>query len=89
LEHGEYVLLPEERVWMPEIGLAIGREEGIHLGWQREWLFWYDENGQRLATPEELAQQTQQARQQTQQAQQKAERLAEKLRELGIDPSEI
>lgn len=67
---------------MPEIGLAIGREEGIHLGWQREWLFWYDENGQRLATPEELAQQTQQARQ-------KAERLAAKLRELGIDPSEI
>ena len=96
LEHGAYVLLPEERVWMPEIGLAIGREEGIHLGWQREWLFWYDENGQRLATPEELAKQTQQARQQaeqaqqqTQQAQQKAERLAEKLRELGIDPSEI
>ena len=89
LEHGQYVLLPDERVWMPEIGLAIGREEGIHQGWQREWLFWYNQDGHRLATPEELAQQTQQAQQQAQQAQQYAERLAAKLRELGIDPSEI
>jgi Uma2 family endonuclease len=86
LEGEKYVLLPDEQVWMPEIGLGIGREEGVYQGWQREWLFWYDQAGNRIASPEELAQQ---AQQQAQQSRQRAERLAEKLRELGVDPSEI
>lgn len=80
LVDGEYVLLPQENpVWLPEIGLGIGRERGTYQGITREWLYWYDEQGQRLLTPEERILQ----------AEQKAERLAEKLRELGIDPNSL
>lgn len=81
------------RVWMPEIGLALGLDRGRYVGREREWLYWFDENGQRLPTPEEQAiqaqQQASQAQQQAIQAQQKADRLAARLRELGIDPEEI
>ncbi|MBD2446400.1 Uma2 family endonuclease [Nostoc sp. FACHB-152] len=86
LENSEYILQPGSRVWMPEIGLALGRERGTYLGRTREWLYWYDEAEQRLPTPEELVQQE---RERAQQEQQRAERLAQRLRELGINPDEI
>jgi len=57
LENGVYLLCSDEPVWMPEIGLAIGRGQGVHEGWQREWLYWFDEQGNRFPTPEEVAQQ--------------------------------
>ncbi|EHC10981.1 Uma2 family endonuclease [Fischerella thermalis] len=79
LVEGNYVLQPGARVWMPEIGLAIGREQGTYQGRTREWLYWYDQEGRKLPTPEELAQQERQ----------RAEQLAQKLRELGIDPDKI
>lgn len=79
LVNGEYVLQPGDQVWLPEIGLAIGRERGTYRGRTREWLYWYDQSGQRYPTPEERAEQERQ----------RAERLAEKLREMGIDPTEI
>jgi len=43
-----------EPFWMPEIGLGIGRGIGYHLGFQREWLYWFDQRGNRFPTPEEL-----------------------------------
>jgi Uma2 family endonuclease len=59
-----YELLPSEdcRVWLPEIGLALGYETGVHIGWQREWLYWYDRSGVRYLTAEEQAVQERQAR---------------------------
>ena len=56
LVNGNYILQPEDRVWLPEIGLAIGREKGTFQGIKREWLYWYNEQGKRLLTPEEKAQ---------------------------------
>ena len=44
-----------EPFWMPEIGLGIGRGIGYHLGFQREWLYWFDQRGNRCPTPEEQA----------------------------------
>ncbi|WP_017719703.1 Uma2 family endonuclease [Kamptonema formosum] len=79
LVDGCYFLQQGFPVWMPEIGLGIGREEGTYQGITREWLYWYDERGQRLLTPEELAQQ----------AEQRAHRLAEELRRHGIDPDSL
>jgi Uma2 family endonuclease len=77
LENGEYVQLPGDRVWMPEVGLAIGRDQGTHRGRTREWLYWYDELGHRLITMEEKADRAQQqadrAQQQADRAQQQAE----------------
>ena len=78
----------------------MGRDSGRYNGWQREWLYWYDESGKRLLTPEENAEQAQTAAVQAQtaaiqaqtaatQSEAKAARLAAKLRELGIDPDEI
>ena len=54
---GKYELLPQEnnRVWLPEIGLALGYEYGEHIAWVREWLYWYDESGNRYLTATERA----------------------------------
>jgi hypothetical protein len=40
---------------LPEIGLALGYEQGEHIAWVREWLYWYDQSGNRYLTAEERA----------------------------------
>jgi Uma2 family endonuclease len=75
LVEGKYVLLSGEKIWMPEIGLGIGRERGTYQGLTREWLYWYDEDGNRYRTPEEIA---------IEQQQQLQDLLA-RLQEKGID----
>ncbi len=54
---GKYELLPLEnhRVWLPEIELALGYEQGEHIAWYREWLYWYDVFGNRYLTANERA----------------------------------
>ena len=54
---GTYELLPLEnnQVWLPEIVLAIGYEQGEHIAWVREWLYWYDASGDRYLTAAERA----------------------------------
>ncbi len=80
LINGSYTALEDgSPVWLPEIGLGIGMERGTYLGIPREWLYWYDRQGQRLLTPQEQAQL----------AQKRAQLLAERLRSLGIDPDLI
>lgn len=79
LVNGQYVLQPGNPVWLPEIGLGIGRFRGTYQGMTREWLYWYDEQGQRLLTPEERILQ----------AEQRAKRLDERLRSLGVDPDSL
>jgi len=56
LVDGTYQLLEGGPVWLPEIGLGLGRERGIYPGRDREWLYWYDQVGNRLRTPEERVQ---------------------------------
>ncbi|MBD2495524.1 hypothetical protein BCD64_19185 [Nostoc sp. MBR 210] len=56
LVEGKYILQLGDKVWLPEIGLGIGREQGTYQGRTREWLFWYDENGNRYQTAEEQLQ---------------------------------
>lgn len=80
LENQEYVLLGNESpVWLEEIGLGIGLDVGTDQGITREWLYWFDENGERFLTPDERSRQ----------AETKAERYARRLRELGIDPDSL
>jgi hypothetical protein len=63
-------------------------------------LYWYDESGQKLLTPEERIQRAERLRLETEQrvlteqqlrlaAEQKAQILAQKLRELNIDPDTL
>jgi Uma2 family endonuclease len=62
LEQGKYELLSGNPVWMPEVNLGLGREVGTYQGITREWLYWYDEAGQKLLTPEERIQTAEQLR---------------------------
>jgi Uma2 family endonuclease len=95
LQGGKYELLPLEqnRVWLPEIGLALGYQRGEYNAWEREWLYWYDRSGDRHLTPQERATQAEaianQERLARQEAERKAQQLAQRLRDLGIDPDEI
>ncbi|MBW4620808.1 MAG: Uma2 family endonuclease [Cyanosarcina radialis HA8281-LM2] len=96
--NGEYVLQTGEPVWLPEISLGIGKETRTYQGITREWLYWYNQEGKRYLTPEELTleaqQRTLEAQQRTLEAEQralaaerKAKMLEERLRSLGIDPN--
>jgi Uma2 family endonuclease len=49
-------------VWMPEIGLGLGCETNIHGGWEREWLYWYTQDGDRYVSDRELRQQERERR---------------------------
>jgi Putative restriction endonuclease len=55
LEQGQYVRQSGSPIWMPELGLGIGMEMGSYEGGQqRQWLYWYDEQGQKLPVPENV-----------------------------------
>jgi Uma2 family endonuclease len=90
---GVYQLQSESPVWMPEVGLGIGYERGNYGGVTREWLYWYDETGQRYPTPNERVQlEAQRAQLEAQRAtisELRAEQLAQRLRELGVDPDSL
>jgi Uma2 family endonuclease len=86
LINGKYELQSGNPVWMPEINLGIGCERGSYSGVIREWLYWYDADGQRYLTPEEqVKRETKRANELAQRSQQ----LAQKLRDLGIDPDHL
>ncbi|MEB3292629.1 MAG: Uma2 family endonuclease [Synechococcales bacterium] len=57
LEQGDYVRQPGNPVWMPELGLGIGHERGTHEQVTRDWLYWYDQQGQRYPAPEDVLRQ--------------------------------
>ncbi|MBH8565464.1 Uma2 family endonuclease [Nostoc sp. CENA67] len=79
LVNGSYQLQIGEPYWMSEVGLGIGRYQGIVAGIQQELLAWYNQQGDRYLMPEEQAQQERT----------RAEQLAQYLRSLGIDPDNL
>jgi len=54
---GKYELQTSEnsRVWLSEINLALGYEQGKHVDWGREWLYWYDRSGDSYLADREYA----------------------------------
>lgn len=93
LVNGNYQLQIGEPLWMPEVGLGIGRYQGTVGGIPKELLSWYDERGTRYLTSEEQAEQertrAEQERIRAEQSQIRAEQLAQYLRSLGIDPDNL
>lgn len=93
LVDGEYKLQSGEPFWMSEIGLGIGRATSWSGGLEREVLYWYDEQGNRHKTPEELAQRerqiAQQERQRAENAEQQLRNLLAKLKAQGIDTDNL
>lgn len=86
LVNGNYVSQVGNPVWMPEIGLGIGYELGTHDGHTREWLYWYNPQGDRLPAPDDLLQQE---RQRAAVAEQQLADLLARLRARGIDPNTL
>ena len=86
LVNGEYILQLGDKIWMPEIGLGIGRERGTYQGITREWLYWYDKNGNRYSTPEEV---TVKQQQQLEQTQQQLQELLARLQQKVINPNNL
>ena len=93
LVNGEYVLIPGNPVWLPEIGVGIGWERGTYQGITREWLYWFDEQGKRFLTPEERILQSEEQRLESErkrlESEEKANKLAEMLKKLGVDPENL
>jgi Uma2 family endonuclease len=100
LVQGQYVQMVGNPIWLPELGIGIGKERFDYGGYDREWLFWYDENNQHYPTAQEQAEQAkqraeqasqraEQEKQRAEQAELRSQRLAEQLRALGIDPDEL
>ena len=79
LVDGNYQLQIGEPYWMPEVGLGIGRYQGVIGGISQELLSWYDKSGNRYLTSDEQAQQERT----------RAEHLAQYLRSIGIDPNNL
>ncbi|WP_218081317.1 Uma2 family endonuclease [Anthocerotibacter panamensis] len=84
LEHGEYVLMTGNPVWLPEIGLGIGRQRAGYQGIEREWLYWYDQTGKRYPTPEESAQLAEESAQLAEERAQLAEERAQLAEERAL-----
>lgn len=93
LVNGVYVRQRSQPVWMPEVGLGIGCEQGSHEGYTREWLYWYNQQGDRLLTPanviEQERQRADQAQQQLEQERQLREELLNRLQERGINLEDL
>jgi hypothetical protein len=93
LVDGVYVRQKDNPVWMPEIELGIGCEQGTHEGCTREWLYWYDQQRNRLPAPanviEQERQRAEQERQRANQLEQQLENLRAKLLKQGIDPDTL
>jgi Uma2 family endonuclease len=89
LVDGNYRLIPANKqgvVWMPEIGLGMGCEVRSFATWEREWLYLYDESGNRYLTANEIALAERQEKLQERLAKEQAEAIAiherqEKLQE--------
>jgi Uma2 family endonuclease len=94
---GRYVLQvglgDEWRVWLPEVGLAIGRERRNYDQTNREWLYWYDQTGVRYPTPLEAEEaEAERANVETERANvemAKVRLLSERLKALGVDPGSL
>jgi Uma2 family endonuclease len=83
LVDGHYVRQMGNPVWMPEIGLGIGHEMGTHERHQRDWLYWYDEQGHRYPIPENALKAEKLLREREQLMRLQAEeRLAEAIQQL-------
>ncbi|NEP56663.1 MAG: Uma2 family endonuclease [Symploca sp. SIO2G7] len=75
LEQGKYILQTTEPYWIPEIGLGIGRGTVNYVGLEREWLLWYDREGNAYPIPEEAVEtERQRADKESQRAEQERQR---------------
>jgi Uma2 family endonuclease len=71
------------KIWIPDLELGLALWQGEYRGASRQWLRWYDAQGNWIPTEAEMVLQ---AEQRAEQAEQRAQELAQRLRELGLEP---
>jgi Uma2 family endonuclease len=86
LMQGKYLPVVGNPVWMPELNIGLGKERRRYQCADREWLFWYNQDGVRYPTPQE---QVKQELERADQAEARSQQLADRLRALGIDPDKV
>lgn len=97
LVNGTYARQRKEPFWMPEVGLGIGRGSGTYSGWTQEWLYWYNQQGEKFLISEEMLEQERQRAEQAelqlnqerQQHQQKQRDAIVQLFSLGLSVEQI
>lgn len=95
LTRGSYQELDisNQKIWMPELDRGLGLWQGEYQGVTRQWLRWYDEQGNWIPTENETVQRERQRAEQAEallaQERQQRELLAERLRAMGINPDEL
>ncbi|HAN45864.1 MAG TPA: hypothetical protein DCQ32_04865 [Cyanobacteria bacterium UBA8156] len=81
LVNGKYERRLGNPIWVPTLGLGLGYAERAVGQWQRRWLYWYNEQGERYPTEAELRRQEEWQRllaeRQAQQAEQRAQQEAQ------------
>lgn len=87
------LLLSDQRLWLPDVGIGLGVWSGDYEGINGNWLRWYSQDGQWIPCHREAivvaTERANQALQLASAAQCRAEKLAAKLRALGIDPDAL
>ncbi|MCS6814506.1 MAG: Uma2 family endonuclease [Cyanobacteria bacterium] len=81
LVNNRYRRLEGNPIWIPDIDLGIGYDIGTYQAITREWLFWYNEAGERYTIAEELLIQARQELQQTRSALEQERQRAEQERQ--------
>ena len=79
LENGSYVRQAGEPVWMPEIGLGIGRYLHECWGLKQELLLWFDEDGTIHGIPEVTREELLREQQRTERERRRADELERAL----------
>jgi Uma2 family endonuclease len=77
------MVLPGNRLWLPEIRLGLGLWHGRYSILDHKWLRWYDADDKWIPT---LAERAEKEQQRADQERCQKERLIAQLRELGIEP---
>jgi Uma2 family endonuclease len=86
LQGERYIELAEPKLWIEVLQIGLGLWQGTFVGVERQWLRWYDAQGNWIPTNAERAER---AEQRAEQERQRAERLAQALRAQGIDPDDV
>ncbi|KKI99859.1 Uma2 family endonuclease [Prochlorothrix hollandica] len=82
LENDRYVRQPGEPVWMPEIGLGLGRYRYECWGLEQELLMWFDPDGNIHGIPEVTREELLREQRRTERERQRAEQELQRADEL-------
>ena len=86
----EQTLREAPRIWIPELEVGLGLWQGEYEGITRQWLRWYDEQGQWIPTDTEQAlERAEQERQRAEQERQRAEQERQRAEQAEVQLQQV